>query len=82
MKGKYPKYMNQHSLSIRQAENPSDIRWENQHVGFWNRFLRKFVVVLLVVVILLVTFHIIYLMKVVVDSVDASSSCHKYEDMT
>ena len=64
-----------HCVAVAEPTEPSDIKWENVDVSFWERLWRGLVVYAVIVVLMVVSFVVLYAIKNYQDSMPSAAEC-------
>ncbi|CAI2383860.1 unnamed protein product [Moneuplotes crassus] len=75
IKGKY-------KAKVIQADEPSNILWENLEVSYLESFLRSLVVILIVIVLLVGTLCAVYGLRVYQEKIPVVTACEQYDNLT
>ena len=69
------RYDGVHCIAVAEPTEPSDIKWENVDVSFWERLWRGLVVYALIIVLMIVAFCVLYGIKNYQDTMPSSEEC-------
>lgn len=72
----------QYKIKVRDADEPSNILWENLEVGWIESFIRTFIVGIVVFVLLACTFFAVYWLRSYQNNLPEVEDCDQYDHLT